>query len=93
MSFMANSRLADGVTREQFVAFTAEHPPEKSSWDLIRHHVVTQYMYKTGDEPGVLLILDVPTLEEATDLVNSLPIVQRGLLTFEVDPVSRLAKF
>ena len=50
--------------------------------------VVTDYAFKVGDVPGVVLFLESDSLAAAADIVNGLPVVQRGLLTFELDPLA-----
>jgi hypothetical protein len=93
MTFLANSRLRDGVTRQQVVDYMSEHEIQHSTWDLFRHRIVEQYHFKIGDEPGAVLFLDVESEEDARKLLADLPIVAAGLLEFEIDPVSRVAKF
>jgi hypothetical protein len=93
MTFLANSRLRDGVTRQQVVDYMSEHGIQHSTWDLFRHRTVERYHFKVGDQPGAVLFLDVETEEEARKLVTDLPIVAAGLLEFEIDPLSQLAKF
>ena len=53
----------------------------------MRHRVVTEYALKVGDVPGVVLFMEVDSPEEASDLVNGLPAVQQGLMTFDLDPL------
>lgn len=93
MTFLANSRLRDGQTRQQVVDYMSEHPVEHSTWDLFRHRIVEKYYFKVGDEPGVVLFLNVESAEEARERLSDLPIVAAGVLEFEIDPVSPLAKF
>ena len=93
MAFLANSRLPEGVTRQQILDYMSEHQVAHSTWDLFRHRVVEQYQFKVGDEPGVVLFLDVQSEEDARELLADLPIVVGGLLEFEVDPISRVMKF
>ena len=93
MTFLANSRLAAGVTRQQVLEYFGEHAVDSSTWDLIRHRVVTDYAFKVGDDPGVVLFLDVDSEAETREIVEAFPVVAQGLLTFEVEPVSKVAKF
>ena len=51
-----------------------------------------QYYFKVGDEPGVILVLDVQSEADARALLADLPIVAAGLLEFEFDPISRVMK-
>ena len=90
MTFLANSRLPESVTRQQVLDYVSEHQMAESTWDLMRHGAVEQYHFKVGDEPGVVLLLDVPSEGDARGLLADLPIVAAGLLEFEVDPLSRV---
>ena len=93
MRFFANSRLADGMTREQIIRFFTEHEIGSSTWDLVRHRVVTDHAFKVGDQPGVVLFLEAESPAAAADIVNGLPVVQKGLWVFDIDPVSSIARF
>ena len=93
MRFFANSRLADGVTREQIIQFFTEHEIESSTWDLVRHRVVTDHAFKVGDQPGIVLFVEAESPAAAADIVNGLPVVQKGLWVFDIDPVSSIARF
>jgi hypothetical protein len=91
--FVANSRLADGVTRERVLEFFQEHAMESSTWDLVRHRIVTDHAFKVGARPGVVLFLEADSEEAAGEIVNGLPAVQKGLWVFDIDPVSPVAHF
>jgi hypothetical protein len=93
LRFFANSRAVDGVGRERLVQYFADHAISSSTWDLVRHRVVTDYAFKVGEMPGIVLFLDVESEDEAEQVVNALPVVTSGLLTFEVDRLSPLARF
>jgi hypothetical protein len=85
--------MVDGVTRDQLVRYFADHEVASSTWDLVRHRVVTDYAFKVGARPGVVLFLEVDSEDAAADIVNALPVVAQGLLTFDIDPVSAVAHF
>ena len=74
------------MTREQLVAYFGEHSFDTATWDLVRHRVVSEYSFEVGNEPGVVLFIDVDSEAEARKIVESLPVVAGGLLTFELDP-------
>ncbi len=93
MRFLATSRLVDGVSRDQLIDYFDQHFVESSTWEMVRTHVVADYMFKVGDEPGIVLFVDVETSAEARAVVDQLPVVERGLLRFEIDPVSPVARF
>ena len=89
MRFMANSRIADGVAPEELTKLFDENGFSPEAWDLVQHRVVTEYALKVGDAPGVVLFLEVASPEEASDVVNGLPAVQQGLITFDLDPIGK----
>ncbi|HEY8247363.1 MAG TPA: hypothetical protein VIG38_08800 [Hyphomicrobium sp.] len=91
MLFMLTTRPKAGVTREQLVEHLTRrlHP---STWDLIRHGVLSHVLYKIGEEPGFFAVLSAPTLEEARATV------ERGaerLEVFDLDivPVNQFPHF
>lgn len=93
MRFLASSRMADGVTREQVVQYFTDHEIGSATWDLVRHRTVSEYAFKVGDRPGVVLFLEVDSDEAAAAVVDALPVVAHGLLTFDIDPLSPIAHF
>jgi hypothetical protein len=93
MRYMANSRMGNGVTPEQLTQFFEENSFSSEGWEFVRHRVVTEYAVKVGDKPGVVLFMDVDSPEEAADVVNALPVVRHGLLTFELDPLGPAMRF
>jgi hypothetical protein len=48
---------------------------------------VTDYAFKVGDLPGVVLFLRADSEDEARQLLDSTPIVEQGLLRFELEPL------
>ena len=91
--FIANSRLADGVARERVLQFFEEHEMKSSTWDLVRHRIVTEHAFKVGSQPGVVLFLEAESEDAAAEIVNALPVVQNGLWVFDIDPISAVAHF
>ncbi len=84
---MANSRPADGVTPAQVQEYFETHGVSSRAWELVRHHVVTGYAFKVGESPGVVLFLSADSEEDVRKLVDSIPVVEQGLLRFEVEPL------
>ena len=52
MRYMANSRLAEGVTPERLNEYIDNNGISSSAWELVRHRVVTDYAFKVGTLPG-----------------------------------------
>ena len=87
---MANSRPADGVSADQLTDYFEANGVSSEAWELVRHRIVTDYAFKVGEQPGVVLFLSADSEDEARKLVDSTPIVQQGLLRFEVEPLGRV---
>lgn len=90
VQFMANSRPADGVTPEQLTEYFEANGVSSEAWELVRHRIVTDYAFKVGEQPGVVLFLRADSEDEARKLVDSTPIVKQGLLRFDVDPLGQV---
>ncbi len=86
MQFLLNSRLRPGVTREQFINYVRENP-DRESWDLVRKGVVQHWLWKIGDAPGLVVLVNCESLGEARQLAASADIVEQGLVEFEIDPI------
>ena len=84
---MANSRPGDGVNPEQLTEYFESHDVSAEAWELVRHRIVTDYAFKVGEQPGVVLFLSADSADEARELVDSTPVVKQGLLRFEVEPL------
>ena len=56
----------------------------------MRHRIVTDYAFKVGEQPGVVLFLRADSEEEARTIVDSIPIVKDGLLRFDIDPLGQV---
>ena len=54
---------------------------------------MTEYAFKVGASPGIVLFLEADSEVAAAEVVNGLPVVERGLLVFEIDPVRPVAHF
>ena len=48
---------------------------------------MTDYVFKVGDVPGIVLFMEVDSADDASKVVTQLPAVQKGMLTFELDPL------
>ena len=91
MLFMLNSRPRAGATREQLI----EHLTRRlnpSTWDLIRNGVLSQVLYKIGDEPGFFAVLNAPSMEEAKAMVEA-GVERLELFDLEVVPVNQFPRF
>ncbi len=55
-------------------------------WDLQQAGVIRE-VYFRADQHTAVLMLECATLEDAQAALNSLPLVERGLITFELVPL------
>ena len=56
-------------------------------WDLVQAGVVRE-IYFRADRPSAVLILECANVEEAEQLLATLPLVQAGLIAFEIIPLA-----
>jgi len=89
MRYMANSRIAVGASRERLVQFFDESSFSPAAMDLIRQRVAIEYAFKEGDVPGVVVFLEADSADEAAALLDALPVVEQGLVTFDIDPLGK----
>jgi hypothetical protein len=91
MLFMLESQPRSGITREQL----AEHFTQRlnpSAWDMIRHGVVSNVLFKTGSEIGFYAILSATNLEEAQSIVRART-ADEGLFDVKIVPVNQFPHF
>lgn len=62
----------------------------KQIWDLKRDGLIREAYFRQ-DRPGTVLILECENLEEAQEVIDSLPLVQAGLTIFELVPLGHYA--
>lgn len=55
-------------------------------WDLQQAGLVREAYFR-ADEHTAVLVLESPTLQDAQAALNTLPLVERGLIAFELMPL------
>jgi muconolactone delta-isomerase len=82
---LAIERNTDGATVE---AFTPEllAAEARRAWELHQAGVVRE-LYFRADNPAAVLVLECPNLDEAGEALASLPLVEAGLIQFDVIPL------
>lgn len=91
MLFMVTSRPKAGTTREQLIEHLTRRL-DPSTWDLIRHGVLSQVLYKVGDEPGFFAVLNAPSIGEANQIIAA-GVERLELFELEVVPVNQFPHF
>lgn len=89
MRYMANSRIADGASRERLIQFFDENAFSPAAWDLVRRRTVDEYAMKEGEIPGVVVFLEADSVDDAATVLGDLPVVKLGLLTFDIEPLGK----
>ena len=92
MKYMANCTLRPEKNRDAFIAFTKGGPAEES-WALLQKRVILEFAFKVGKVPGVLVLMECETEDEARSHVENLRVVREGWVDYQIDPISAVAKF
>jgi hypothetical protein len=80
MRIIAFDRFRPGVTMETIVPYL---PEEVSNvWRLWKAGIVREN-YARADEPGVVIIFELPTVEAAKAYTDDFPLSKAGLLEWE----------
>jgi muconolactone delta-isomerase len=90
MKILAIEKEVAGVTDEEF----APHLKAEAAraWELHQAGVVRE-LYFRADWPGAVLVLECAGVEEAADVLNTLPLVKAGLITFDIIPLKAYPGF
>jgi len=83
-------REVPGVTDEEF----APHLKAEAAraWELHQAGVIRE-LYFRADWPGAVLVLECAGIEEAADMLNTLPLVKAGLIAFDIIPLKAYPGF
>jgi muconolactone delta-isomerase len=74
-----------GVTAADFTPALKKAEAARA-WELYQAGVVRE-LYFRQDYPGAVLILECANVAEAKELLNTLPLVKEGLITFDIIPL------
>ncbi len=84
MKILALEKEVRGVTTEQFKPHLKTEAARV--WELYQAGVFRE-LYFRQDRPEAVLILECVDIEEANDVLNTLPLVKAGLITFDLIPL------
>ena len=84
MKILAIERELPGATAERFRPHLIAEA--RRAWELYQAGVFRE-MYFRADEAIAVLILECADVDEAHTVLNTLPLVQAGLITFDVLPL------
>jgi len=88
MQVLAIDKVPEGVTKEMLFP----HLPSELAATLnlyLQEKIRTFYFRK--DRPGVVFLLETESLNEAKEILGTLPMVKENLLDFDLIPVGPLA--
>lgn len=85
MKVLALEKEVPGVTEAAFKPYLKEEAARV--WALYRDGTLRE-MYFRQDEPSAVLILECEGAEEAQRVLDTLPLVREGLITFDVIPLA-----
>ena len=84
MKILAIEKETPGLTAEDF----KPHAKAEAArvWELYQAGIVRE-LYFRQDRSEAVLVLECADIDEANRMLNSLPLVKAGLITFEVIPL------
>ena len=84
MKILAIEKETPGTTDEQFAPLLRQEA--ERAWDLYRSGMIRE-LYFRADREEEVLILDCQDREEASHVLESLPLVKNGLISFDLIPL------
>ena len=84
MKFLAMEKEIPDIKPEQFVQYLVLEA--KTVWDLYQEGIIRE-LYFRQDHTEAVLILESSSIDEANRTLNKLPLVQAGLISFEIIPL------
>ena len=85
MKILALEVEIEGVKPEQFTPHLEAEA--RHAWELYQSGVLRE-LYFRGDRSEAVLILECPGVQEAQQVLATTPLVQAGLIRFDVIPLS-----
>jgi hypothetical protein len=84
MKILALEREKPGISPGQF----QKHSENEAHrvWELIQEEVIRE-IYFQRDENSAVIILECANIQEARQILNTLPLVEAGLIDFELIPL------
>ncbi len=84
MKILAIEKEIEGITAEDFKPFLEAEALKV--WDLYKKGIIRE-IYFRGNETSAVLILECENFEKAKEILSSLPLVEKGLIAFEIIPL------
>jgi muconolactone delta-isomerase len=90
MKILALEHEVPGAATEAFERYKAEEA--RKVWDLYQAGVFRE-LYFRADRNEAILILECESVEEAQEILSTMPFVQHRLIAFEVIPMKAYPGF
>lgn len=84
MRIIAIQKEVPGLSTRDFVPHLRDEALQ--GWRLYKEGIIRE-MYFRDDKPEAVLILECKDVDEAEEKLAMLPLVQKGLITFELIPL------
>ncbi len=85
MRIIALEKETAGVRAEQFAPLAK--PEARRVWELYQQSLIRE-IYFRQDEHSAVILLECETLAQAEEITGTLPMVQAGLIHFELIPLA-----
>lgn len=90
MKILAIDKILPTATEESIR--TAVIPDAMHTWVLYTKDMVREAYFRK-DRPGVVLVLECPTVEDAKTLLRTFPMVKAGVVDFDIIPLGHFVPF
>jgi muconolactone delta-isomerase len=90
MKILALEKEIPGVTEAQFRPHLKAEAAQV--WELYQAGLIRE-LYFRQDWPGAVLVLECADVEAAHDVLNTLPLVEAGLIAFDLIPLKAYPGF
>ena len=84
MRILAFEREKPGITPDQYKGHSEDEA--RRVWELIQEEVIRE-IYFQSDEDSAVIMLECKDIQEARQILNTLPLVKAGLIDFELIPL------
>ncbi len=84
MKILAIEKQVSGVMAEQFKSHLKAEALRV--WELYQADLVRE-LYFRADRSDAVLVLECPDIKEASRVLDTLPLVKEGLITFDLIPL------
>jgi hypothetical protein len=85
MKILAIEKETPGVTAEEFEPHLKAEAAKV--WELHQAGIFRE-LYFRQNRPEAVLVLECAGIEEANEVLNTLPLVKEGLITFDLIPLA-----